>query len=178
MPCSQADCLSQIVLTHALRQATVWLMADVRQKKMRIIILLLIGIGLSGLLTLALPSKGETWASNSKHYFVGAEVYTEKEVVDMLNGRITKLSGNITPEHPMAYAKRIIDKGLLIEPVGVGGVGYYVVPRLHPKLDIFIPSLCMIGIGIFAYLLFYEKREPASISRVSKIRNEETEPNQ
>ncbi len=30
---SQADCLSQIVLTHALRQATVWLSFDVRQKK-------------------------------------------------------------------------------------------------------------------------------------------------
>ncbi len=31
---SQADCLSQIVLTHALRQATVWLSFDVRQKNM------------------------------------------------------------------------------------------------------------------------------------------------
>ena len=33
MRCSQDDCLSHFVLAHELRQATVWLTFDVRQKK-------------------------------------------------------------------------------------------------------------------------------------------------
>ena len=126
---------------------------------MRIVLLFFIFFGLAMLVTLALPASGETW-SNSSRFFLGAEVYTEKEIVDMRAGRITQLNGNITPVDPIGYAKRIIIDGRLTESKGMGSVRYYVVPRLHPKLNIFIPSLCMVGIGFLAYFIVYENRKP------------------
>ena len=128
---------------------------------MRIIPLALIGLGFSLLALLALPATGDTWASNPTRFFLGADVYPEREVIGMREGHVLQLSDSTRPASPKEFAERIIRLGTPTDAKGPESIRYYVVPRLHPKLELFIPALCILGIGVLWSTAISEKKNGA-----------------
>lgn len=77
----------------------------------------------------------------------------------MRDGHLLEFSDGTRPMDPMQFAEYIIQRAKLTEARGPNSIRYYVVPHLHPKLEMFIPGLCVITAGIFLYAYIVEKRE-------------------
>jgi len=112
---------------------------------------------------LAIPASGKTWTSNPYSFYLGADVYPEKEVLSMRDGGVLQFYDNIRPTNPKVFAEYIISRGKLTEAKGTQAIRYYVLPRLHPALELFIPGLIMLVAGIALYSIYdrrNKKKEP------------------
>jgi len=125
---------------------------------LRYIPAILISTAFGLLLSLALPASGDTWTSDPSRYFLGADVYPEKEIIAMKRGDLLKLSDGAQRADPIKFAEWIMSTGHLTKSESPDGVRYYVMPRLHPKLPLLVPALCVLGAGIIAFIILFKKK--------------------
>lgn len=121
---------------------------------MRFLILILFAVALIMLLPLTKPSNDNSWTESPSYFFKGANMYPEKEVTAMLNGKLDRFSEGFIPVEPEKYAQRILDRGRLIEVTSGNGGKFYVLPKMHPGLGMVHPAMSMFALG--AILLFFQ----------------------
>jgi hypothetical protein len=128
--------------------------------KMRNASLFLLGVSIWLLVSLMIPASGRTWMSDPGHYFLGAEVFPQKEILAMKEGRTNELSDGSRPADPIAFAQRVTQMGQLSESANPDAERYYVLPHLHPKLELLFPALIALAAGLIG-LIFTLKRNGA-----------------
>ena len=124
---------------------------------LRFITYTLIGTALGLLASLAIPASGRTWSSNPSRYFLGADVYPEKDIIAMKDGKLLRLPDGLQPTDPRKFSEWIMTVGRLSESYSPLAIRYYVVPRLHPGLEGLIPAFCMLCVGIIMFAITPKK---------------------
>ena len=119
------------------------------KKYIRYVSVLGIVVALSLQAKLLFPSNSGSWASNPTRYFISAAVYAEAEIVALKNGTAKTLHDGSRPEDPVEFANTVIANGKLVggEP-GMQHDRFYVVPRLHPALETFVPSYIILTVSL------------------------------
>ncbi|MCX6927792.1 MAG: hypothetical protein NT154_31970 [Verrucomicrobia bacterium] len=121
---------------------------------------LLLGVSIWLLVSLMLPASGRTWMSNPAHYFLGAEVFPQKDILAMKEGKTKELPDGSRPADPIAFAQRVTREGKLSESGNPKAERYYVIPHLHPKLELLFPALITLAAGMTG-LIFTLRRKDA-----------------